>query len=133
MRSADSPEEIIAATHVSDYGYRARLSRALALILAEMHKRRGWNRLVAAVSPKYGKQSELIAKQKGNFRYRAQNVFLHRYDCLPTSCFLSTNATWRPRRARNEYIYIHPCNKFWMRGHVSIKRNTISGKNHSDR
>lgn len=24
LRSADSPEEIIAATHVSDYGYRAR-------------------------------------------------------------------------------------------------------------
>lgn len=28
LRSADSPEEIIAATHVSDYGYRARLSCA---------------------------------------------------------------------------------------------------------
>lgn len=28
LRSADSPEEIIAATHVSDYGYRARFSCA---------------------------------------------------------------------------------------------------------
>jgi len=28
LRSADSPEEIIAATHVSDYGYRARPSCA---------------------------------------------------------------------------------------------------------
>lgn len=38
LRSADSPEEIIAATHVSDYGYRARLSCALG-IDSQIYKR----------------------------------------------------------------------------------------------
>lgn len=42
LRSADSPEEIIAATHVSDYGYRARPS--YARIDSQEYRERGRNR-----------------------------------------------------------------------------------------
>lgn len=79
LRSADSPEEkIIAATHVSDYGYRARVSRALALI-RKIHRTR--LEIIAKA-----RKARINCRAGMDFR-RSRRRFLRIDDCLSSTRF----------------------------------------------
>jgi len=76
LRSADSPEEIIAATHVSDYGYRARPS-CTRIDSQDIENAAG---IVAKA-----RKARINCRAEMDFR-RSRRRFFYIDRCLPSTC-----------------------------------------------